>query len=246
VTRRDFAPGQASLVLCFPSAAVSGDWIRINVVFHSSVILRESSGGCGMSTDSVPKVTQCWCQLEGWSWYFYHDFTQYKSSYYNCPLRNSTQQLNKKNMQRPTDKYWTELRDSIWTVQGRIKGLKGDRNSTVRPTESTNLDPYGFSETEPLTKEHAQTGPRITTCIEEMCSTVFIPLTTRVGAISKAVVCLESFPLTGLPCCNEIGSAKPCRDLICQGRDTQKRLPLSLRRRGGGNEGSDYGRERLW
>ena len=39
-----------------------------------------------------------------------------------------------------------ELRDSYGRVGGRegLLGLKGDRNSTRRPTESTNLDLVGF------------------------------------------------------------------------------------------------------
>ena len=37
---------------------------------------------------------------------------------------------------------------------GRIESRQGDRNSTGRPTELPNLDPWGLSETEPTTKEH--------------------------------------------------------------------------------------------
>ena len=36
-----------------------------------------------------------------------------------------------------------EVRDSYGRVGGRIEGPEGDRNSTGRPTESTNLDPWG-------------------------------------------------------------------------------------------------------
>ena len=35
-------------------------------------------------------------------------------------------------------------------------GLKDDRDSTGRPTESTNLDSWGLSETKPRTKEGEQ------------------------------------------------------------------------------------------
>lgn len=38
-------------------------------------------------------------------------------------------------------------------------GLEEDRDSSGRLTESTNLDPWGLSKTEPPTKEHAQAGP---------------------------------------------------------------------------------------
>jgi hypothetical protein len=47
-----------------------------------------------------------------------------------------------------------ELGDSYGRIGGRIVGPEGDRNSTGRPTESTNLDTLGFSEYEPPNKEH--------------------------------------------------------------------------------------------
>jgi hypothetical protein len=37
---------------------------------------------------------------------------------------------------------------------GRIGGRIEKANSTGRPIESTNLDPWGLPETEPPTKEH--------------------------------------------------------------------------------------------
>jgi hypothetical protein len=42
-------------------------------------------------------------------------------------------------MQISTDKHWTELKN----FYGEIDGPKGDKNATRRPTESTNLDPWG-------------------------------------------------------------------------------------------------------
>jgi hypothetical protein len=42
-----------------------------------------------------------------------------------------------------------ELRESY----GRAEGTKGDRNSTGRPKESTNLDSWGLLETGPPTKK---------------------------------------------------------------------------------------------
>jgi hypothetical protein len=36
-----------------------------------------------------------------------------------------------------------ELVDFYRRIGGRIVGPKGDENSTGRPTESTNLDPWG-------------------------------------------------------------------------------------------------------
>jgi hypothetical protein len=52
-----------------------------------------------------------------------------------------------------------ELGDSYGRIGKRIAGPKGDRNSTERPMESTNLDPWG-SESEPPIKEHTRAGPR--------------------------------------------------------------------------------------
>jgi hypothetical protein len=75
-----------------------------------------------------------------------------------CPLRGSTQQLT----QTDTDthsQWWIETEDSYRRNGGRIVGPEGNRNSIGRPTESTNLDPWG-SESEPPTKEHTQAGPR--------------------------------------------------------------------------------------
>lgn len=54
-----------------------------------------------------------------------------------------------------------ELRHSHGQVGVKIEGLEGlYRNSTARPRGSTNLDPDGFSETEPPTNEPTWTGPR--------------------------------------------------------------------------------------
>jgi hypothetical protein len=46
-----------------------------------------------------------------------------------------------------------ELWDSYGRVGRRIEGPKKDRNSTRRPTESNNLDPWEFPETQSPTKE---------------------------------------------------------------------------------------------
>ena len=53
-----------------------------------------------------------------------------------------------------------ELLESCGRVGGRIEEPEEDRDSTGRPTESTNLDLWGLPETEPLTKEQAWAGPR--------------------------------------------------------------------------------------
>lgn len=53
-----------------------------------------------------------------------------------------------------------EVRESCGRVEGRVEGPRGDRDSTKRPTESTNLDLWGLPKTEPPTKEHIWAGPR--------------------------------------------------------------------------------------
>jgi hypothetical protein len=47
-------------------------------------------------------------------------------------------------------------------VGEKIVGPGGDRNSTGRPTESTNLDSWGLTETKLPTKEYIEAGRRPT------------------------------------------------------------------------------------
>jgi hypothetical protein len=57
----------------------------------------------------------------------------------------------------------TNSRWSSWAlIEEQKKGFQpeGDRNSTGRPTQSINLDPWRVSGTELPTKKHTWTGPR--------------------------------------------------------------------------------------
>jgi hypothetical protein len=45
-------------------------------------------------------------------------------------------------------------------VGGRLVGPGRDRDPTIRPRASTNLEPWGLPGTEPPTKEPAHAGPR--------------------------------------------------------------------------------------
>jgi hypothetical protein len=45
---------------------------------------------------------------------------------------------------RPNEKHWMEFGNSYRRVRGNIDNPKGDRNSTGRQTQSTNLDPWAF------------------------------------------------------------------------------------------------------
>jgi len=46
-------------------------------------------------------------------------------------------------MKTPTAKQWMKLGETYGRGRGRIVGPKGNRNPTRKPTESTNLDPWG-------------------------------------------------------------------------------------------------------
>lgn len=56
-----------------------------------------------------------------------------------------------------------EFREFCERVGKKTEETKGDRNSTGRPTESTNLDMCGFQVTESLTKDHTRAGHRSAT-----------------------------------------------------------------------------------
>ena len=71
-----------------------------------------------------------------------------------------------KQMQIPTDKHWTEVRDPYRRVRGRTEGPQGDGNPTGRPTVSTNLDPWKLPETEPPT-EYTVLSKAPSTCVAE-------------------------------------------------------------------------------
>jgi hypothetical protein len=53
-----------------------------------------------------------------------------------------------------------ELEDSYGTIEGRFVGPEGHKNSTGRPAESTNLDPWGSPAANQPTKKHTRAGPR--------------------------------------------------------------------------------------
>lgn len=64
---------------------------------------------------------------------------------------------------------------SHWSIEEKIGGPEGDRNTTGRPTESTIVVPWGLLlETEPLTKKHTWIGPRGPAHMKQICSLVFM------------------------------------------------------------------------
>ena len=73
-------------------------------------------------------------------------------------------------MQIPSAKHWKELEDSYRRVRGKIEGNEGNENTTGKPTQSTNLDLWEFSETEAPTKENTQAVPTPPAHIQQKCS----------------------------------------------------------------------------
>jgi hypothetical protein len=74
----------------------------------------------------------------------------------------------------------------------RTEGPKENKDSTGRPTESTNLNPWWFPETEPPTKEQTWTGLRLLSTYEADVQFSFHagPPTTGAGAVAESVACL--------------------------------------------------------
>ena len=90
-----------------------------------------------------------------------------------CPLRSSTQQLT----QTDTDTH-SQTVDGAWGLlwKNRRKDCnsKGDRNSTGRPTESTNLDPWGFQRLNHQPKNIHRLDLGLPTHMQQMCILVFM------------------------------------------------------------------------
>jgi hypothetical protein len=103
----------------------TNDWPNLRPFFHGQTPI----------PDTINDILLCW-----------------KPSI-TVPFRDPTQKLTETH----ADTHSQTL-DGTWHSYGRvwkrIEGPEGDRNSTGKPTESTNLDTWELSETEPQTKEH--------------------------------------------------------------------------------------------
>lgn len=73
-------------------------------------------------------------------------------------------------MQTPIAKHQEEL----GRVGDRIEQERRIKDNTRRPTEPTDLGPWGPTETEPPTKKHVGAGPISPTHLEQMSSLVLI------------------------------------------------------------------------
>jgi hypothetical protein len=94
-----------------------------------------------------------------------------------------------------------ELRESYGRIGRSIEGPEEERDSTGRPTESTNLDPGG---SQGLNQQQKSKHRLDTSCIyvvDEQLSLHVGPPITGAGVLPKTIVCLpvDLFPLNGSP-----------------------------------------------
>ena len=121
-------------------------------------------------------------------------------------------------MQSTTAKQWT-LIGYTYIIRGRNAGPKGDKNSTVRPTESTNLDLWVSQ------RLSHQSGPRplctyvayvqlvLYVCLEQLERWLFQKLLPVCG------ICSSWAALSGL---SGRKCTLPCRDDVLEGKVTQE------------------------
>ena len=73
-----------------------------------------------------------------------------------------------------TAKQWMERGDSYGRMGGRIVASKRDRNSTGRPTELTNLDPWGSQSLNHQPKSINRLDLGLIAHVQQMCSLAFM------------------------------------------------------------------------
>lgn len=96
-----------------------------------------------------------------------------------------------------------ELGQSCVRVGGKIEEPGGNKNSTRRPSTSTNLYIWGFPETEPPAKEHTRAGPSpwhpYTYVLHVQLGLWVGAPTTGMGSYPDSVACIvDPVPLTCL------------------------------------------------
>ena len=152
-----------------------------------------------------------------------------------------------------------EFGESYGKVGGRIKESKQNRDPTGKPTESTNLGPWGFLETEPPTKEQALTGLRlhgISVAYEQLGLNGY-PSTTEEVDVPEFVDCLPMDPilLIGLPCLTsmwEDGPSTQWLDMLRSGCECESgdgwmgRLRAAITKRKGGRNGRKFCMRDYW
>jgi hypothetical protein len=103
-----------------------------------------------------------------------------------------------------------ERGNSYGRMEGRIAGSKGDRNSTGRPTVSTNLDPWGSQSLNHQLKSIHEQDLGLSAHME-MCSLVFMWVLNNWNRDYPKSCCLSIgyVLLAGLPFLVSVGEEAP-------------------------------------
>ena len=145
-------------------------------------------------------------------------------------------------MQRPTAKHQAELDVFCVRVWNRTEQSGEAKNTTRRPIESTNLGPWGLTETEPPTTEHTGTGPRTPLHCNrrEAWSSCGSPNNWNRGCLCLCWLPLDLLPLPGLFGWASVGDdSLSCVATGCPRAGWYPREAFPCLRRGG--EGSGEG-----
>jgi hypothetical protein len=105
-------------------------------------------------------------------------------------------------IQTPTAKQWIELEDSYGRTGERIVGPEGDRNSTGRPTESTNLDPWSSQSLNRQPRNIHRLNLGFPTHAWQICGLMWV-----LNNWIKGYLYVEYVLLAGLPCLASVGEA---------------------------------------
>ena len=128
----------------------------------------------------------------------------------SCPLRGSTEQLT----QTETDTH-SQTVDGAWGLLQKKKrndyGAEGDRNSTGRLTESTNLYPWGPQSLNHQPKNIHRLDLGLPAHMQQMSSLVFMWVPNIWSKGYHKSCCLYSgyFVLPGMPCLASVGEEVP-------------------------------------
>jgi hypothetical protein len=134
----------------------------------------------------------------------------------------------------PIAKQWVELGDFYGRIGGNISDPRGDRNSTGRPTESTNLDSWGSQRL----NHQSNNIHGLDLSPQHICSRFAAwsswgsPNNWSRGGLWLCCLTVDPGALTGLPCLVTVGEDMPSPTVTwCVGRreggDTQMRVPHS-------------------
>ena len=125
----------------------------------------------------------------------------------------------------------------LWKNRIKVCGPQRDRNSTGRPTKTTNLDPWGSQNLNQQPKCINGLNSGIPSHMQQMCSLTFMWVLNNQNRVYPKCCCLYMgyVILAGL---SGRGSAQPSRDFKCQDwRICRRTLNFSEEKRSGIEEG---------